>query len=332
MGLEKLGTDFSPITAKGGTDFDNLKGFTAPTTTPAAAATKQAAITVAPLSSYLAKPESPTAAVTKPTPAVKAETTADTTDPIVVDFGTGLKLGTTQVATSVGSTATAATASGTATVSDSARATAKSSLAAIDAKLAANGYSKTIGNQRDRTDAVNAVVKGLSGDAKTKFLAELKTLSAPLGLNFGRPELDGGKAQFDKLGTEQQAINRELYEEWKTGKVATPTAAPAAKTPTVTPAAEKKEKPQAAAIEVRPRSTQVIDRLNDLKNHDEAYAIAWAKSMRANNSERVDGGSVVTSGDKYGVHLAVDPDVAKLLKANPTAEEFGRAMYKLANQ
>ena len=75
----------------------------------------------------------------------------------------------------------------------------------------------------------------------------------------------------------------------------------------------------------------MIDRLNDLKTHDEAYAIAWAQSMLPENGSRLSSSSVTGSGNG-GVWLASEPEVAAILKTKPTAEEFGRAMKKLGDQ
>lgn len=325
-----MGLEISPLTPTAGTDFNNLTGFSVPADLPTPTAKKgEAAVTVAPLPAFLATPEATTQAAATETPAATVNTATDSAEPIKIEFGTNG--GFSEVATPVAKTTPAATSSGATTVSDSARSAAKSTLASIDAKLAANGYSKTIGNQRERTDAVNAVIKNLSGDAKTKFLNELKPLAEELGLNFGRPELDGGKAAFDKLSPEKQAINRELYEEWKTGKSATPTPAAAEKTASTTKPAEKKVAPEAAAIDQQPRSGQFTDRLNDLKTHDEAYAIAWAKTLLPERGSRVTSSSVAGS-PSAGVWLASEPEVAASLKSKPTAEEFGRRMKQVADQ
>ena len=330
MGLENVG--ISPLTPTAGADFNNLTGFTVPTELPAPAAKKgDSTFTVAEMpASFLATPETAKPAAATETPAA-ATTTTESGEPIKIEFGNGSF---SNVATATAAS-TPAAATGSVVVSDAARTSAKSTLASIDAKLAQNGYSKTIGNQRDRTEAVNAVMKNMSGEQKTKFLAELKVLAAPLGVNLGQKALDGGKAQFDALGSEQQAINRELELESKTGKSATPTATPTPaaveKTASTTKPAEKKVAPEAAAIDQQPRSGQFTDRLNDLKIHDEAYAIAWAKTLLPERGSRVTSSSVAGSPGA-GVWLASEPEVAASLKSKPTAEEFGRAMYKLANQ
>ena len=328
MGIENVGNSaITPYTSDVNKAFDNLKGFDVASNLPAKSAKQnEPKISLAPLPDFLAKPEATPPAPSTATPAA-VSTATETAEPIKIVLADG-SWSTAQIATATASS-TPAAAAGSVVVSDAARSAAKATLATIDAKLAQSGYSKPINHQGDRRDAVNEVANGLRGEAKAKFLAEIKELSKSIGTNFGRRELDGGKAQYDQLSPEGKVIYNELLQEVKTGKVTTPSAAPVAtaKTATPAPAVIPAEKRASAPIESHARSQKMNDRLDDLRNNNLAHAVAWARSLLTEGSSRLNGVSMVV----HSIPIAAEPEVVAMLNKNPTPEEFGKWMKDLAD-
>lgn len=330
MGIENVGSSsLMPYTPDDNKAFANL-GFNVPPNPPASSAKQnEPKLTVAPLAAFLVEPEATQPAATE-APAANVKPAAAADEEIKIEFSPrGSIYNTAQVATATASTTPAAAAAGSVVVSDAARSAAKATLATIDAKLAQSGYSKPINHQGDRRDAVNQVANGLRGEAKAKFLAEIKELSKSIGTNFGRRELDGGKAQYDQLSPEGKVIYNELLQEVKTGKVTTPSAAPVAtaKTATPAPAVIPAEKRASAPIESHARSQKMNDRLDDLRNNNLAHAVAWARSLLTEGSSRLNGVSMVV----HSIPIAAEPEVVAMLNKNPTPEEFGKWMKDLAD-